>query len=137
MKKMTMVSSALLIVGGWQLAQAQPPGGGPGGFTPPTFDSINQADEEGNKDDHLTIEEVRAYFEEMMAGRAGGPGGGRAGGGPGGPGGEDFIATMFSNWDTDPEGGDGMITEEEWDSRPQMGGRRGGGPGGPGGPPPQ
>lgn len=136
MKKATIVSSALLIVGGWQLAQAQPPGGGRGGMAQMSFDAINQADEDGNKDDHLTIEEVRAFFEEMMAGRAGGPGGGRAGGG--GPGGGDFIATIFSNWDTDPEGGDGKITEEEFDNRQQMGGRGGAGPGGrAGGPPPQ
>jgi hypothetical protein len=91
-----------------------------------SFDAINQADEDGNKDDHLTLEEVRAFFEEMMAGRGGGPAGGGGPGGGAGAGGEDFVATIFANWDTDPEGGDGKITEEEFENRPQ--GRRGGPP---------
>ena len=132
MKRLTTISAAIVLAGGIQLAYAQPPGGG-GGFTPPTFDAINQADADGNKDDHLTLEEVTAYFEEMMAGF----GGGRGGGGPGG--GMD-IAAIFAGWDTVPEGGDGMITEEEWDARPARGGgpgRAGGGGGRFGGGPPQ
>jgi hypothetical protein len=110
-----------------------------------TFDAINQADADGNKDDHLTVDELRVYFAEMTAARGGGPGGGAPGGGaPGGaPGGgnQDFVATIFASWDTVPEGGDGMITEEEFNNRPQGGGgRRGGGGGGGfggGGAPPQ
>ena len=74
-------------------------------------------------------EEVRAFFDNMMAGRGGG--------GPGGAGGQDFIANMFASWDTQPEGGDGMITEEEWDARPQRGGGAGRGGGRFGGGPPQ
>jgi len=120
-----LVGATVALAGGWLIAQAQPPGGGGrGGFANMTFDAINQADEDGNKDDHLTLEEVRAYFAEMMAGRGGGPAGG---------GGQDMAAMIFANWDTVPEGGDGMITEEEFNNRPQ--GRRGGG--GFGGPPPQ
>lgn len=116
MNKLGLISSALVVAIGWQAAQAQPPGGG-GGFQPPTFDSINQADADGNKDDHLTVEEVTAYFETMMAGRGGG-------------GGRGFDpATIFAGWDTIPEGGDGKITQEEFDARPQGRGR--------GGPPPQ
>lgn len=125
MKKLTILSSALLIAGVWQAAQAQPPGGG--GFgAGMTFDAINQADADGNKDDYLTVEELRAFMEERQA--AGGGGGGRFGGG--GQGGGDFVATMFARWDTQPEGGDGRITREEFDNRPR-------GRGGPGGGPPQ
>lgn len=141
MKRLTILGSAIVIAGSWQLASAQPPGGG-GGFTPPTFDSINMADDEGKKDDHLTLDEVRAYFAERFAafggrgpGGGGGPPGGGGGAGPGGggaggPGGGDFVANMFAQWDADD---DGMVTQKEFDERPQgRGGRRGGG-----GPPPQ
>jgi hypothetical protein len=140
-KKLTILSSALIIAGAWQVVLAQPPGGGGGGgrggggfLGNATFDAINQADENGNKDDHITLEELRTYFAEMQAARGGGGGGGgRAGGGGGG---QDFIANIFAQWDTVPEGGDGMITEEEFNNRPQ-GGRGGGGGRFGGGPPPQ
>jgi hypothetical protein len=126
------MGSALILVGASQLALAQPPGGGGGrgGFANMTFDAINMADENGKKDDHLTLDELRHYFEEMMAARGGGGGGGGRFGGGGGAGGQDFVATMFSNWDTEPEGGDGMITEEEFNNRPQGRGGFGGGRGG-------
>jgi len=138
-RRLTVLSTAIALAGGWQLASAQPPGGG-GGFTPPTFDAINMADDAGKKDDHLTLDEVRAYFETAFAGRGGppggrggpgggggGPGGGGPGGGAGGPGGGDFVANMFGQWDADH---DGMVTQKEFDERPQ-------GRGGRGGPPPQ
>jgi hypothetical protein len=118
-KRLTMVTSAIALVGAWQFASAQPPGGG-GGFTPPTFDAINMADDQGKKDDHLTVDEVRAYFEKAFAGRGGPPGGG------GGGGGGDFAANIFGNWDANH---DGMVTQKEFDERPQGRGR--------GGPPPQ
>ena len=131
MKKLTLMSSAILIAGAVQVAQAQPPGGG-GRFANMSFDAINQADEDGNKDDHLTIEELRTFFEERAA--AGGPGGGGPGGGGpgggggfgGGPGGGDFVVNIFGRWDANE---DGMITATEFEERPR--GR------GPGGPPPQ
>lgn len=125
MKRLTIIGSAIALAGGWQLTQAQPPGGG-GGFTPPTFDSINQADEDGNKDDHLTVEEVAAWFEERFAGFGGGGGGGP---GAGGPGGGFSVETIFARWDTDPEGGDGKVTEAEFDARQRGGGGFGGGGG--------
>ena len=131
MRKLTILGSAIAIFVGWQVAQAQPPGGGGGrgGMANVTFDAINKADENGKKDNHLTVEEVSAYFAEMMAARGGGPGGPPGGGGAGG---QDMGAQIFARWDTVPEGGDGMITEEEFNNRPQGGGR-----GGRGGPPPQ
>jgi len=133
-KKQMILSSAIAFACGWQIAQAQPPGGG-GGFAQMSFDAINQADDEGNKDDHLTLEEVTVWLEERLAG-FGGRGGG---GGPdaGGRGGGMNAEAMFARWDTDPEGGDGKITEAEFDARQRGGGRggfggdRGGGGGGP------
>jgi ABC-type glycerol-3-phosphate transport system substrate-binding protein len=122
------MGSALILVGASQLALAQPPGGGGGRGNMMTFDAINMADANGNKDDHLTLDEVRHYFEEMMAARGGGGGGGGRFGGAGG--GQDFVANMFSSWDTQPEGGDGMVTEEEFNNRPQGRGGFGGGRGG-------
>ena len=137
MKRLIFVSSAILIGAAAQFAHAQPPaGGGFGGGM--TFDAINQADEDGNKDDHLTVDELRAFFEQRMAafgGRGGGGGGGGRGpgaGGPGGgPGGGDFLANMFGSWDAND---DGIVTEAEFDERPRGGF---GGGRGPGGPPPQ
>jgi hypothetical protein len=138
-KKLTILGSAILLAGGWQLALAQPPGGGGGrgGFGGMTFDALNT-----DKDNHemmgkgddahevqiLSMEEVEAYFNQLFAGRQGG--GGPPGGGGGRAGGGDFIQGMFSRWDADGSGG---VTEEEFNNRPR--GRRGGG--GPGGPPPQ
>jgi hypothetical protein len=111
-------------------------------MTPPTFDAINMADEDGDKDDHLTQEEFVAWMQARMAsfGGGGGPGGGPGAGGPGpggrGPGaggpGSGGMAGMFGRWDTD---GDGKVTREEFEGRPRGG--PGGGPGAGGGAPPQ
>jgi hypothetical protein len=100
-----------------------------------SFDAINQADENGNKDDYLTLEEVSAWFEERLAAFA--ARGGGAGGGGGGRGGNFNPETIFAAWDTDPEGGDGKVTEAEFNARPQGGGRGGFGGGGGRGAPPQ
>ncbi|HEY5665655.1 MAG TPA: hypothetical protein VIV64_02960 [Gammaproteobacteria bacterium] len=154
MKRQITIGSAIILLAGWVLAQAQPQGGGGGGgggeFTPPTFDAMNTETDE--TPDHLTEAEVMAFMRQRMAalgGRAGGPGPGPgagpgpgpgAGPGPGprggGPGG------MFRLWDGD---GDGLVSREEFQGRqlggfggPAGGGPRGGGPGGgnrgPGGP---
>lgn len=135
MKKLTVISSAILLAGSWQLAQAQPPGGGGrgGGFANMSFDALNtdKSNHEmmGEGDDAhevqiLSIAEVEAYFNQLFAGRQGGggppAGGAERAGGPGGGG--NFIQNMFARWDADGSGG---VTEEEFNNRPQ--GRRGGG----------
>jgi hypothetical protein len=145
-KRLTILSSAILLAGGWQLAQAQPPGGGGGGFTPPTFDSLNTDMTPGTANagvQVLTAAEVTAYYTTLFAGRAGGaPGGGAppagggappAGGGapPAGGGGGFDPATIFGTWDTNM---DGEVTAAEFEARPRRGG--GGGRGAPGGAPP-
>ena len=147
-----LVSSALVLAGGMQLANAQPPGGGGGGGgrgmgMNMTFDALNTDKTPGTANDGeqvITVAELGAYFEQMMAGRgggapgggapgggaprAGGPGGGAPGGGaPGGRGGGFDPATMFGTWDTNS---DGEITSAEFDARPQGGGQGRGGPGG-------
>ncbi len=130
MKKLTILISGATLLGGWQLAQAQPPGGG-GGFTPPTFDALNTETEQSP--DYLTQEEVMAFMRQRMAafggGGPGGPGGGPGAGGPGagGPGGGGGPGGMFGRWDAD---GDGKVTRDEFDARPR-GGPGGGPQGGP------
>lgn len=155
MKRLTTISAAILLAGGIQLAYAQPPGGGGGrgGFGGMDFDALNTDDTPGTANEGeqvLTVDEVGAFFEQMMAGRGGGgpgggaqqgqaagggaPGGGAAGGRGRGGGGFD-PTTIFANWDTNE---DGEVTQAEFDARPQGGrGRGGGGPGGgrAGGPP--
>jgi len=128
--KLTLISSALLIAGGTQIAQAQPPGGR-GQMPAMDFDAINTETEDSP--DYLTEAEVNAFMQRMMANRAGGPGGagGPPGGGQGGPragGPGGGAGGMFGRWDTD---GDGKVTREEFQNRQAFGGR--GGPGGPGG----
>lgn len=138
MNRLTLLSSALLITGGTQIAHAQPPGGG--GFAQMDFDALNTETEDSP--DYLTEAEVMAFMQRMMANRGGGPGGpgGPPGGGPGGPGGPRAggpgggpgggagPAGMFGRWDAD---GDGKVTREEFENRQRFGGP--GGPGGPGG----
>lgn len=146
MKKLTILSSAILLAGGWQLALAQPPGGGGGGGRGGfgmTFDGLNTDKAPGTKNEGqqvLTAAEVGAFFEQMAAGRAGGgapaaggaapaAGGGAppaGGGGGGGRGGFD-PTTIFAGWDANS---DGEVTQAEFDARPQRGRGAGGPPGG-------
>jgi len=87
-------------------------------FTPPTFDSINGSNADGNEDDYLSLEEVKAWFANGFAGRAGG-------------GGAFDAEAIFAQWDTLPEGApDGKVTRQEFDARPVGAGRGRAGPGG-------
>lgn len=140
MKRLTILSSAILLAGGWQLAQAQPPGGGGaggrgGGFT---FAALNTDMTPGTKNagvQVLTVAEVTAAFAARGAGAGGAPGGAPpAGGGaaaPGGGRGGFDPATIFAGWDANS---DGEVTEAEYDARPRRGGPPPGGA--PGGAPP-
>ena len=64
MNKLTLISSAILIAGGTQVAQAQPPGGG-AGMPAMDFDAINT--ETADSPDYLTEAEVNAFMHEPLA----------------------------------------------------------------------
>ena len=83
-------------VGGWYGSPLLRP---PRGINAPSldFDVIERAGD-GNDDGVLTLDEVRAFFEN----------------GPSG----DFAATTFERWDAN---GDGSVTRQEFDDRPQFG----------------
>jgi hypothetical protein len=109
----TIAVLGLVLVAG--TAGAQAPGGGGGGFTPPTFDGIDK-----DKSGSLSQAEVGEWVKTIP------------GGGPNGP---PNAADVFGRWDANK---DGSVSKAEFDSRPRGGGGgpgRGGGPGG-GGPPP-
>lgn len=89
---------------------ANGPGRGNNAAAAIDFDALN-----ADGDDRLTVEEVAAAFAD-------------APGGNNGPGGN-FAATIFERWDAD---GNGAVTRQEFDDRPQAG-RGGGGGGGFGG----
>jgi poly(3-hydroxybutyrate) depolymerase len=72
-----------------------------------SFDAINQADKEGNRDDHLTRSEIEAFFGQTLGG--------------------EFIAGVMDRWDANK---DGVVTRQEFDERPAFAGRGRGGFGG-------
>lgn len=119
-----LVSPMGYNVGGWYgspVLRGPPPGSngrGANGPTAMTFDAINRAGPDGKSDDHLTLDEVRAYFDARTP-----AGNGRAANGPGAGGAGDFVATAFQRWDTNT---DGRITRQEFDDRPQPAGFGGG-----------
>jgi poly(3-hydroxybutyrate) depolymerase len=104
--------------GGWYGSPTLSPAGRGGNNAAASldFDAIDQADDDGNSDDQLTIDEVGAFFGNGPAGNNG-----PAANGPGGG----FAATAFGRWDAND---DGIVTRQEFDDRPQFGG--GGGFGG-------
>lgn len=148
------MSTAILLAGGWHLAQAQAPGGagGAGGFTPPTFDTYNTDKTPGTKNagqQVITQAEYTAAITALIAARGGGAGGAPAAGGaapagggaaPAGGGaagargaGAFDPAATYATWDTNA---DGEVTQAEFDARPRRGGgggARGGGAPGAGG----
>jgi hypothetical protein len=110
MKAKIAVGVWLLVGAG--LAGAQPPAGGGGGFTPPTFDGLDT-----DKSGSLSKQEVGAFF----AGR------------PAGPQGAVNVDDVFGRWDADKNG---SVSKQEFDNRPRPAGPGGGPPPGAGGPPP-
>ena len=96
-----------------------------------SFDTINQPGANGSPDDHLTPDEIRAFFGNI-GGRGAAPAANAPAPAADAPAGGDFVADVITRWDANA---DGMVTRQEFDNRPPAGGRgaAGGGRGGFGG----
>lgn len=99
-RALTIIGSAIVLAAGGRVAVAQD-----AGCSRLTFDAINT--ETKVSPDYLTAEELAAFFEKMPLL----PSALRANLDP---------AATFASWDVVPEGGDGRVTREEFDSRRQL-----------------